>query len=163
MILTGTYHMPRWRGWQPYGGAGAVYAIILHEEDRAVSDLIVLNDWGFVLQGGIERAISNNFDLFVDVKEAWLAVGAHGNLLGQVPVTASQTRSFDHWYRHESSISLNTLPNCRGWRRDSFAKLTRFAGFARLAGFAKRPVKPSPLSRSISIVCGWNLVCCHQP
>jgi outer membrane protein len=88
VVLTGVYHMPRWRGWQPYVGAGTVYAIILHEEDRAVSDLNAVNNWGFVLQGGIERALSNNFDVFVDFKEAWLAVGAHGNLLGQVPVTA---------------------------------------------------------------------------
>jgi len=91
VIFTGIYRMPRWRGWQPYVGTGAVYAIILHEEDRAVSDLTAENNWGFVLQGGIERAISNNVDVFVDFKEAWLAVWAHGNLLGEVPVTAKVT------------------------------------------------------------------------
>src|SRR5262245_53256016 len=52
VFLTGDYHLPRWRGWHPYVGAGAVYAIILDDHDRAVTDLIVLNNWGFVLHGG---------------------------------------------------------------------------------------------------------------
>src|SRR5262249_51167771 len=88
VFLTGTYHAPRWRGWQPYVGAGMVYAIILHDHDRAISDLIVLNNWGFALQGGVERSIANNLELFVDFKEAWLAVRAHGTLEGAIPVTA---------------------------------------------------------------------------
>src|SRR5262249_8377983 len=91
VFLTGKYHITRWRGWQPYVGAGAVYAIILDDDDRAVSDLIVLNNWGFALQGGVERSIANNLDLFVDFKEAWLAVDAHGKLSGAVPVTARST------------------------------------------------------------------------
>jgi outer membrane protein len=88
LVLTGTYHMPRWRGWRPYVGAGAVYAIILDNHDRAVSDLVVLNNVGFVLQGGVERSIANNLELFFDFKEVWLAVDAHGKLAGAVPVTA---------------------------------------------------------------------------
>ena len=91
VFLTGTYHIPRWRGWRAYAGAGAVYAIILHDHDRAVSDLIVLNNWGVALQGGVERSIVRNLDLFVDFKEAWLAVDAHGSLSGGVPVTARIT------------------------------------------------------------------------
>ena len=91
VFLTGNYHIPRWRGWQPYVGAGAVYAIILDDQDRAVSDLIVLNNWGFALQGGVERSIADNLHLFVDFKEAWLAVDAHGQLTGAVPVTARIT------------------------------------------------------------------------
>ena len=70
---------------------GAVYAIILRDYDRAVSDLIVLNKWGFALQGGVERSIGRNLDLFVDFKEAWLAVDAHGQLSGGIPVTARIT------------------------------------------------------------------------
>src|SRR5262245_2209932 len=88
VFLTGIYHAPRWRGWQPYVGAGAVYAIILRDHDRAISDLSVLNNWGFALQGGVERSIANNLDVFVDFKEAWLAVDAHGNVSGAIPVTA---------------------------------------------------------------------------
>ena len=88
VVLTGNYRMPRMRGWRPYFGAGAVYAIILDDHDRAVSDLVVLNNVGFVLQGGVERSIANNLELFLDFKEVWLAVDAHGKLAGGVPVTA---------------------------------------------------------------------------
>src|SRR5262249_29227617 len=88
VFLTGTYHAPRWRAWRPYVGAGVVYAIILRDHDRAVSDLIVQNNWGVALEGGVERSIRNNLDLFIDFKEAWLAVDAHGKLSGAVPVTA---------------------------------------------------------------------------
>jgi outer membrane protein len=88
VFFTGTYHVPLWRGWQPYVGAGAVYAIILDDHDYAVSDLVVLNNFGFALQGGVECSIANTLELFVDFKEAWLAVDAHGKLAGGVPVTA---------------------------------------------------------------------------
>ena len=88
VFLTGTYHIPRWRGWQLYVGAGTVYAIILDDHDRAVSDLVVLNNFGFALQGGVERSIANKLELFVDFKEAWLAVDVHGKLTGGAPVTA---------------------------------------------------------------------------
>ena len=91
VILTGVYHMPRWGGWRPYLGAGAVYAIVLRDHDRAVSDLIVLNNWGLALQGGVEHSVVGGLDLFVDFKEVWLAVDAHGNLTGAVPVTARVT------------------------------------------------------------------------
>jgi outer membrane protein len=91
VFVTGNYHATSWHRWQPYVGAGAVYAIILRDHDRSVSDLIVLNNWGFALQGGLERSIADNFQLFVDFKQAWLAVDAHGNLSGGVPVTARIT------------------------------------------------------------------------
>jgi outer membrane protein len=90
-FLTGTYHLPRWRGWRPYVGAGGVYAIILDDHDRSVSDLIVRNNFGFALQGGVERSIADQLQLFVDFKEAWLAVDAHGTLSGNLPVTARIT------------------------------------------------------------------------
>jgi len=88
LFLTGTYHIPRRHGWRPYVGAGAVYAIILDDHDRAVSDLVVLNNVGSVLQGGVECSIANNLELFFDFKEVWLAVDAHGKLAGGTPVTA---------------------------------------------------------------------------
>ncbi|HJZ77252.1 MAG TPA: OmpW family outer membrane protein [Vicinamibacterales bacterium] len=80
LFVTGTCHLPRRRGWQVYVGAGAVYAIILDDHDRAVTDLVVLNNFGFALQGAIERSIGNSLELFVDFKQAWLAVDAHGKL-----------------------------------------------------------------------------------
>ena len=88
VFVSGTYHVPRKRKWQAYVGAGVVYAIILDDHDRAVSDLVVLNNFGFALQGGVERSIANNIEFFVDFKEVWLAVDAHGQLAGGVPVTA---------------------------------------------------------------------------
>src|SRR5262249_11533671 len=88
VFLTGLYHVPHWRGWRPYVGAGAVYAGILRDHDRAMSDPIFLNNWGCALQGGVERSIANKLDVFVDFKEAWLAVNAHGNVGGAIPVTA---------------------------------------------------------------------------
>jgi outer membrane protein len=91
VLLTGNYHMPRRRGWRPYVGAGAVYAIIFDDHDRAVSDLVVLNNVGFVLQGGVQRSIADNVEFFLDFKEVWLAVDAHGKLAGGVPVTARVT------------------------------------------------------------------------
>jgi outer membrane protein len=91
VLLTGNYHMQRRRGWRPFVGAGVVYAIILDDHDRTVSDLVVLNNVGFVLQGGVERSITDNVELFLDFKEVWLAVDAHGKLADGAPVTARVT------------------------------------------------------------------------
>jgi NADH:quinone reductase (non-electrogenic) len=87
-ILTAEYHIPKLRAFRPYVGAGTGYAIILKEHDAAVSDLKVHNNWGTVLQAGAEHKLSGNMALFVDVKEVWLDVNAHGSLYGAVPVTA---------------------------------------------------------------------------
>ena len=87
-ILTADYHFPKLGAWRPYVGAGAAYAIILKNYDAAASHLGVHNSWGFVLEGGAEHQLSRNLALFVDVKEVWLAVNAHGSLNGVVPFTA---------------------------------------------------------------------------
>jgi NADH dehydrogenase len=87
-ILTADYHLRALGGFRPYVGAGTAYAIILKEHDAAVSDLKVHNNWGTVLQAGAEHQLSRNMALFVDVKEVWLAVDAHGALGGVAPVTA---------------------------------------------------------------------------
>lgn len=87
-ILTADYHLPKLRTFRPYVGAGAGYAIIFKEHDAAVSDLKAHNNWGTVLQAGAEHELSRNMALFIDVKEVWLAVNAHGSLSGVVPVTA---------------------------------------------------------------------------
>jgi NADH:ubiquinone reductase (H+-translocating) len=87
-ILTADYHFPKLWGFRPYAGGGTVYAIILAEHDAAVSDLKVHNNWGSVLQAGAEHKITRYMAAFVDVKEAWLGVNAHGTLGGTVPVTA---------------------------------------------------------------------------
>lgn len=87
-ILTADYHLPRLRNFRPYIGAGTAYAIILKEQDAAVSQLTVHNNWGSVAEAGVERELGRKLNLFVDVKEIWLAVDAHGALSGIVPVTA---------------------------------------------------------------------------
>jgi len=87
-ILTAEYHLPKLRAFRPYVGAGTAYAIILKEHDAAVSQLGVRNNWGTVLEAGAEHQLSRNMALFVDVKEVWLAVDAHGSLYGVAPVTA---------------------------------------------------------------------------
>src|SRR5262249_19574200 len=88
VMLTGIYHLPKMGTFRPYVGAGAVYAIILKDHDAAVSHLAVRNNFGVVAQVGVEQQVSKNMALFVDVKELWLSVNAHGTLSGGAPVTA---------------------------------------------------------------------------
>ena len=87
-ILTADYHLPTVGSFRPYVGGGAAYAIILKEHDAAVSQLKVNNNWGSVVEGGAERDLNRTVALFVDVKEVWLSVDAHGSLAGVVPVAA---------------------------------------------------------------------------
>ena len=87
-IFTGYYHFPKVAGFRPYAGGGAAYAIILKEFDGAVTQLNAHNNWGSVLQGGVERELTKKLDLFVDFKEVWLSVNAEGFLSGGVPVKA---------------------------------------------------------------------------
>ena len=87
-ILTGLYHMRRWRAFQPYVGPGVVYAIFLKDHDGSVSDLHVANNFGAVLQAGGEYRLTERWSVFGDFKEVWLGVNAHGLIGGAVPVTA---------------------------------------------------------------------------
>lgn len=87
-ILTANYHLPQRGGFRPYVGGGTAYAIILKEHDGAVSQLKAHNNWGSVLQAGVEHEFGRKLALFADFKEVWLAVNAHGALSGGVPVTA---------------------------------------------------------------------------
>ncbi|HXD30221.1 MAG TPA: OmpW family outer membrane protein [Pyrinomonadaceae bacterium] len=87
-IFTGYYRFPRVAGFRPYAGGGAAYAIILKEFDGAVTQLNAHNNWGSVLQVGVERGLTRKLDLFVDFKEVWLSVNADGFLGGNVPVKA---------------------------------------------------------------------------
>ena len=88
VIFTGCYKFPKLRALRPYAGAGAAYAIIIKDHDRAVSQLKVHNNWGFVLQAGAEYELTKQWGLFVDLKQLWLAVNAEGLLSGGVPVRA---------------------------------------------------------------------------
>jgi outer membrane protein len=90
LILTGTYGW-QWGAFRPYGGLGAAYAIILNDFDGSVSKLHVHNNWGFVLQAGIEYRLSRRWDLFLDYKRLWLDVKAEGFLANGAPVRALVT------------------------------------------------------------------------
>jgi len=87
-IVTLCYRARVWNGFDVYAGPGTAYAIILKEHDAAVSQLDVHNNWGFVLQAGVERRFSGKWDVYADFKYVWLDVDADGLLAGGVPVTA---------------------------------------------------------------------------
>jgi outer membrane protein len=87
-FFTGYYRFPKVGRFRPYLGGGAAYAMIFKEFDGSVTQLGVHNNWGSVLQGGAEYKLNKKFDLFLDFKEVWLAVDAHGQLSGDVPVKA---------------------------------------------------------------------------
>lgn len=87
-FFTGYYRFPKVGRVRPYVGGGAAYAIIFKEFDGSVTQLGVHNNWGSLLQGGVEYEVNKKYDLFFDFKEVWLAVDAHGQLNGNVPVKA---------------------------------------------------------------------------
>jgi outer membrane protein W len=66
----------------------AAYAIIFKEFDGSVKNLQVHNNWGSVLQGGVEYELNSMYTLFIDFKEVWLAVNAHGVLSDGTDVKA---------------------------------------------------------------------------
>jgi outer membrane protein len=87
-IVTLCQHARLGKGFGVYAGLGTGYAIILKEQDAAVSRLDVHNNWGFVLQAGADHRISGKWDLYADFKYVWLDVDADGFLAGGVPFTA---------------------------------------------------------------------------
>lgn len=87
-ILTAGYRIPIPGKLQPYVGAGVAYAIILDNYDGAVSSLSVHNNFGYALQTGVEYAITQKWQAFVDLKQLWLSVNADGLLGGVIPISA---------------------------------------------------------------------------
>ena len=87
-FFTGYYRFPITGRFRPYVGGGAAYAIIFKEFDGSVKQLEVHNNWGAVLQGGAEYELNSKYTVFVDFKEVWLAVNAHGVLSDGSPVKA---------------------------------------------------------------------------
>jgi outer membrane protein len=87
-ILTAGYRIPVPGKLQPYVGAGVVYAIMLHNYDGAVSSLHVHDNFGYVLQAGVEYAVTQKWQAFADLKQLWLSVNADGLLGGFIPVSA---------------------------------------------------------------------------
>ena len=79
-VFSGYYRFPKIGRLRPYAGGGAAYAIIFKNFDGSVKQLDVHNNWGSVLQGGVEYEASPKYTVFVDFKEVWLAVNADGVL-----------------------------------------------------------------------------------
>jgi outer membrane protein W len=73
--------------FRPYVGGEAAYAIIFKEFDGSVKHLQVHNNWGSVLQGGVESELNSKYTVFLGFKEVWLAVNAHGVLSDGTNVT----------------------------------------------------------------------------
>jgi len=88
VVFSGYYRFPKTGRFQPYIGGGAAYAIILKNFDGSVENLKVNNNWGSVVQGGAEYEVNSKYTLFVDFKEVWLAVNAHGVLSDGTTVKA---------------------------------------------------------------------------
>jgi len=87
-FFTGYYRFPKTGRFRPYAGGGAAYAIIFKEFDGSVKHLDVDNNLGSVLQGGAEYELNSKYTLFIDFKEVWLAVNAHGVLSDGTEVKA---------------------------------------------------------------------------
>ena len=87
-FFTVYYQFPTTGRFRPYVGGGAAYAIIFKEFDGSVKNLQVDNNWGSVLQGGVEYQVNKNYTLFFDFKEVWLSVNAHGVLSDGTAVKA---------------------------------------------------------------------------
>jgi outer membrane protein len=87
-MFTGYYRFPKVGRFRPYVGGGAAYAIIFKNIDGNVKQLKVHNNWGLVIQGGAEYEVNSSYTVFVDFKEVWLAVKAHGVLSDGTDVNA---------------------------------------------------------------------------
>jgi len=87
-FFTGQYRFPKIGPVRPYVGGGAAYAIIFKNFDGSVKQLKVNNNWGSVLQGGVEYEVNSKYTFFIDFKEVWLAVNAHGVLSDGTAVKA---------------------------------------------------------------------------
>ena len=87
-IFAGNYRFPKTGRFRPYVGGGAAYAIIFKNFDGSVKDLQVHNNWGSVVQGGVEYQANSKYTLFMDLKQVWLSVNADGVLSDGAAVKA---------------------------------------------------------------------------
>ncbi len=81
--LTGQYHLDNFGPVKPYAGLGIGYALVFRDiATLAVVNPELDNNVGFVLQGGVDYALTDRFGVFVDLKKVWL----HQTLTGMVAV-----------------------------------------------------------------------------
>ncbi|HXW71515.1 MAG TPA: OmpW family outer membrane protein [Methylocella sp.] len=73
---------------QPYLGVGAVYLLNFGNiNDGILTNLAVDQNFGFVVQGGIDYMLTQNWGLFADVKHLWLSTDVSGDLLNlNIPI-----------------------------------------------------------------------------
>lgn len=87
-ILTAHYHLRNLGPLQPYAGAGFGYAIMLKKHNDALDNLAIHNNFAPVVQGGTDYMFNKKWGAFIDCKQIWLSVDAHGNIAGVVPAKA---------------------------------------------------------------------------
>jgi len=87
-VLSAHYHFLTKGPLQPYVGPGLAYAIILKKHNAALSGLQVHNNFAPVLQAGTDYMFNKKWGAFVDCKQIWLSVDAHGKIAGVVPARA---------------------------------------------------------------------------
>jgi len=87
-ILSAHYHFLSKGPIQPYVGAGVGYAIILKKHDEALRSVQVHNNFAPVAQAGVDYMFNRKWGAFIDCKQVWLSVDAHGKIGGVVPATA---------------------------------------------------------------------------
>jgi outer membrane protein len=86
-VLSAQYHFGKGK-FQPYFGPGVAYAIILRKHAAALEHIQVHNAFAPVIQAGGEYMFNKHLGAFVDCKQIWLSVDAHGDIAGVVPAKA---------------------------------------------------------------------------
>jgi outer membrane protein len=87
-VLSAHYHFLSKGPLQPYAGVGLAYAIILKKHDEALQNLQIHNNFAPVAQAGADYMFNKKWGAFIDCKQIWLSVDAHGKIGGVVPATA---------------------------------------------------------------------------
>lgn len=80
LALLGRYTFNAGGLWHPYIGAGAVYYLILGEDDGFIDDFTVDNAFGGALQAGFRYDLSEQLGLFCDFKKLFIKTEANGSL-----------------------------------------------------------------------------------
>jgi outer membrane protein len=70
--LTLQYHFTPDNRWSPYAGAGINYTVFYNEDSGAVNDIEYDNEFGYVLQAGIDYKLDEHWLLNADVKKLFL-------------------------------------------------------------------------------------------
>lgn len=87
MAMTVHYHFNPEGRFQPYAGAGVSYMHVFNTSDGVMNNLQVDDTVGPVWQVGAEFQVSDTWNTFIDVKQAYLQTDATGTI-GGAPVMA---------------------------------------------------------------------------